>query len=81
MPPSVRYIGIDASPRLLARERARFARRDAYINGLSEHGFRIDRIAELPAYPGVEKRGPRAAAENRANREIPLFLALRARRG
>ena len=53
----------------------------AYINGLSEHGFRIDRIAELPACPGVERRGPRAAAENRANREIPLFLALRARRG
>ena len=51
-----------------------------YINGLSRHGFQIDRLVEIPAYPGIERSSPNAKAENRANREIPVFLGLRAQR-
>lgn len=51
-----------------------------YVNGLSKHGFQIDRLVEIPAYPGIERRSPNAKAENRANREIPVYLGLRARR-
>lgn len=51
-----------------------------YINGLSRHGFYVDRLVEIPAYPGIKRQGPNAKAENRANREIPVFLGLRARR-
>lgn len=52
----------------------------AYVNGLARHGFSIDRMVELAPYPAIERRGPNAKAENRANREIPVFLGLRARR-
>ncbi len=51
---------------------------EAYINGLTHAGFTLDRIVELPAYPHIKRSGRRARAENRANQEIPLFLALRA---
>lgn len=51
---------------------------EAYVNGLLETGFRIDRFVEIPAYPAIKRKGRRAKAENRANREIPLFLALKA---
>jgi len=53
----------------------------AYVNGLANHGFRIDRIEEIPPYPGIVRRSPNAKAENKANQEIPVFLGLRARRG
>jgi hypothetical protein len=39
----------------------------------------IDRIEEW-ASARVSDSGPRAPEENRARREIPLFLALRARK-
>ena len=51
-----------------------------YVNGLAKLGLVIDRLVEIPAYPGVKRTGPNAKAENRANSEIPLFLGLRARR-
>lgn len=51
---------------------------EAYVNGLVEGGFRIERFVEIPAYPAIKRQGKRAKAENRANREIPLFLAMRA---
>lgn len=51
---------------------------EAYINGLTAAGFRLQRIEEVPAYPKIRRSGPRARSENRANREIPLLLGLRA---
>ncbi len=48
-----------------------------YVNTLAENGLYMDRMKEIPTYK-VKKTGPRAKAENLANREIPLFLALRA---
>ncbi len=47
-----------------------------YVDGLAEAGFVIERIRELPTYKKV--RSARAKAENMANQEFPLFLALRA---
>lgn len=49
----------------------------AYAAGLREAGFLIDAIEEWPSRRTSEP-GPRAAEENRARREIPLFLAIRA---
>ncbi len=49
-----------------------------YVNGLAEYGFRVDRLEEIPTYK--KARGARAKAENLANKEIPLFLGIRARR-
>lgn len=51
---------------------------EAYVNGLVDIGFRIERLVEVPAYPGIVRKGHRSQAENRANREIPLLLGLRA---
>lgn len=51
-----------------------------YINGLAEHGFLVDHLQEIPTYYEVRTGGPRARAENFALQEIPVFLALRARR-
>jgi SAM-dependent methyltransferase len=50
-----------------------------YINGLAGCGLWIDRMQEIPSFR-VRASGPRARAENRSYREIPLFLGLRARR-
>lgn len=49
----------------------------AYVNGLARAGLRIDAMEE---WASVRRSapGPRAAEENRARSEIPLFLALRA---
>jgi hypothetical protein len=52
----------------------------AYINGLATSGLLVDCVREIPTYK-VNREGSRARAENLANREIPLFLALRARKG
>ena len=49
----------------------------AYVNGLAACGLLVDGIHELPTYKPPEP-GPQAKAEAAANREIPLFLALRA---
>lgn len=49
---------------------------EAYINGLAGCGLTLTRLTEVPAYPGIVRKGPKAKAENRANEEIPLFLGL-----
>jgi hypothetical protein len=49
-----------------------------YVNGLATSGLSIDTLREIPTFQVAS--GPRAPAENRAFREIPLFLALRARK-
>jgi len=48
-----------------------------YARALAEAGLLIDCIEEWPSLRSSEP-GPRAAEENRARREIPMFLALRA---
>jgi hypothetical protein len=51
----------------------------SYVNGLAEVGFAVDALLEPADLSGdVRPRGRRA--ETRADAEIPLFLALRARR-
>jgi ubiquinone/menaquinone biosynthesis C-methylase UbiE len=51
----------------------------AYVNALADAGFAIDAMREVPDLRDpLRPRGRRAA--NRADAEIPLFLALRARR-
>ena len=49
----------------------------AYVKALSEAGLYIDALEEWPSLRTSEP-GPRAAEENRARREIPMFLAIRA---
>jgi SAM-dependent methyltransferase len=49
----------------------------AYVNGLAARGLLVDGVHELPTYRKPEL-GPQAKAEGAANREIPLFLGLRA---
>lgn len=48
----------------------------AYVNGLAECGFFVDRIHEIPR--PSDAPGPNTRAERRASEEIPLFLGLRA---
>lgn len=48
-----------------------------YVNSLAQAGLLIDRLEEWPSHRQSDS-GPRADAENRARREIPMFLALRA---
>jgi 23S rRNA-/tRNA-specific pseudouridylate synthase/SAM-dependent methyltransferase len=48
-----------------------------YIKLLAEAGFAVDALEEWPSLR-VSQPGPTAAEENRARREIPMFLALRA---
>jgi hypothetical protein len=52
---------------------------EAYVNGLAGAGLLVDAMREVPTYKSASS-GERARAENLANREIPLFLALRARK-
>jgi hypothetical protein len=52
---------------------------EAYITALAAHGFAVDCLREIPTYL-ARPPSPRAAAENRALQEIPMFLGLRARR-
>lgn len=49
-----------------------------YVNGLIKNGFAIEKMVEVPAYPSIVRRGKKGNAENRANSEIPLYLAIRA---
>ena len=51
-----------------------------YVNGLAACGLTVDCLKEIPTYK-VATSGPQAQAQNVLNREIPLFLALRARKG
>ncbi len=48
-----------------------------YANGLAEQGLLIEQIRELPTYK-VKTSGTRSRAENLSNKEIPLFLGIRA---
>lgn len=52
---------------------------EAYVNGLAARGLLVDCVREIPTYQ-VAPPGPRARAASLANEEIPLFLALRARK-
>ncbi len=49
----------------------------SYVRALSGAGLLVDAMEEWPSHR-VSDSGPRAAAENTARREIPMFLALRA---
>ena len=51
-----------------------------YVNGLAAYGFAVDALREPGDLPESERPGRRPARGN-ADAEIPLFLALRARRG
>lgn len=50
---------------------------EAYVKALAAAGLLIDALEEWPSTRSSQP-GPRAAEENRARREIPLFLAIRA---
>jgi 2-polyprenyl-3-methyl-5-hydroxy-6-metoxy-1,4-benzoquinol methylase len=52
----------------------------AYVNALAAVGFATDAMRELADLPAGSRPGKRTDA-GRADAEIPLFLALRARRG
>lgn len=49
----------------------------SYVKALCDAGLHIDAMEEWPSLRTSEP-GPRAAEENRARREIPMFLAIRA---
>jgi hypothetical protein len=51
-----------------------------YINGLAALGFATDAMLEIPDLLNGQRPPGRRPAD-RADQEIPLFLALRARRG
>lgn len=48
-----------------------------YVKALRKAGLLIDAIEEWPSHKTTQA-GPRAAAENTARKEIPLFMAVRA---
>jgi ubiquinone/menaquinone biosynthesis C-methylase UbiE len=50
---------------------------EAYAKALRNAGLLIDAIEEWPSHKSSEP-GPRAAAENAARKEIPMFMAIRA---
>ena len=49
----------------------------AYVKALRQAGLLVDAMDEWTSHKTSEP-GPRAAAENRARKEIPMFLAIRA---
>jgi len=49
----------------------------AYVSALGQAGLLVDRLEEW-ASPRKSEAGPRAAEEDRARAEIPMFLAIRA---
>jgi ubiquinone/menaquinone biosynthesis C-methylase UbiE len=49
----------------------------AYVRAVAGAGLLVDALEEWPSHRHSDS-GPRAAAENQARREIPMFLALRA---
>ncbi len=51
----------------------------AYVKAMSAAGLWIDAMEEWASHK-ESTSGPRAAAENRARKEIPMFLAIRARK-
>lgn len=49
----------------------------SYVNAIARAGLRVDAMEEWIS-PRVSEPGPRAEEENRARREFPMFLAVRA---
>lgn len=49
---------------------------EAYVKALADAGLLIDTMEEWPSHK-TSTSGPRAAAENLARKEIPLFMAIR----
>jgi hypothetical protein len=47
------------------------------VQQLGAHGLLLDKLEEWPS-PRRSEPGPRAEEEDRARREIPMFLGLRA---
>jgi ubiquinone/menaquinone biosynthesis C-methylase UbiE len=52
----------------------------SYVNAFSQAGFVTDAMLELPDLPPDARPGRVARGDDRAQREIPIFLALRATR-
>lgn len=52
---------------------------EAYVKSLRNAGLLIDALEEWASHK-VSTSGPRASAENSARKEIPMFLAIRARK-
>ncbi|HEY0007844.1 MAG TPA: methyltransferase [Tepidisphaeraceae bacterium] len=50
---------------------------ESYVKALRNAGLLIDAMEEWPSHKNSQP-GPRAAAENQARKEIPMFLAIRA---
>ncbi|MGA3067545.1 MAG: class I SAM-dependent methyltransferase [Tepidisphaeraceae bacterium] len=50
---------------------------EAYIKAFRQSGLLVDAMEEWPSHKHSDS-GPRAAAENTARKEIPLFMAIRA---
>jgi hypothetical protein len=50
---------------------------ESYAKSLRNAGLLIDAMEEWPSHK-TSTSGPRAAAENAARKEIPMFLAIRA---
>jgi ubiquinone/menaquinone biosynthesis C-methylase UbiE len=50
---------------------------EQYVRSLRNAGMLVDALEEWPSHK-TSTSGPRAAAENNARKEIPLFLAIRA---
>lgn len=53
----------------------------SYVNAFSAAGFATDAMLELPDLPPERRPGRAARGDDRAQREIPIFLAMRATRG
>jgi ubiquinone/menaquinone biosynthesis C-methylase UbiE len=52
---------------------------ESYVKAMRNAGLLIDALEEWPSHK-TSQPGPRAAAENTARNEIPLFLAIRAKK-
>jgi ubiquinone/menaquinone biosynthesis C-methylase UbiE len=50
---------------------------ESYVRALRNAGLLVDAIEEWPSHK-TSTSGPRAAAENTARKEIPMFMAIRA---
>jgi hypothetical protein len=48
-----------------------------YVHALAQAGLYVNALEEWPSHK-TSTSGPRAAAENTARKEIPMFLAIRA---
>lgn len=76
---SAATVKIDMHPRQEQKEKTVSFHRPLqyYINALAKNGFGVVGLKELTSHRKSQK-GPRADAEDRARREIPLFLAMKA---